>query len=46
LEDLGIEGRIILKLFLKWRRMDLIYLTEDRVQWGFVVNKVMNICFP
>jgi len=48
LEDLGIEGRIILKLILKntmWI-MHWIDLTQDRVKWQAVVNVVMNLWVP
>jgi hypothetical protein len=29
-----------------WGGMDRIDLTQDRVQWGAVVNKVMNLRVP
>ena len=48
LEDLGLEGRIILKLILKntmWI-MHWIDLTQDRVKWQAVVNVVMNLWVP
>ena len=44
LEDLGMEGRIILKLiFKRWYwGMDWIALTQDRVRWRALVNAVTN----
>jgi hypothetical protein len=45
LEDVGLEGRIILKwLFKKWDEgtMDWIDLDRDRDKWRTVVDAVMN----
>jgi hypothetical protein len=44
LEDLGVDGRIILRwIFRKWSRgMDCIDLALDRNRWLAVVNAEMN----
>ena len=45
-EDLGIHGRIILKLNFQevwWDGVDCIDLSQDRDQWRGVVSAVMNI---
>jgi hypothetical protein len=48
LEDLGVDGRIILKWILeKWHGgMDWIDLAQDRDRWRAVVNAVMNLRVP
>jgi hypothetical protein len=48
LDDLGIDGRIILKGILKkWDGdMDWIDLSQDRDRWWALVNVVMNLWVP
>jgi hypothetical protein len=48
LEDLGIDGEIILKWILKvWDGgMGRISLAQDRVRWWAFVNRVMNFGVP
>jgi hypothetical protein len=48
LEDLGLDGRIILKWILKkWvGGMDWIDLAQDRDRWRALVNAVMNLRVP
>jgi hypothetical protein len=48
LGDPGVDGRIILKWFLKtWDGgMDRIELAQDRDRWRALVNAVMNLRFP
>ena len=48
LEDLGVDGRIILKwIFRKWDgSMDWVYLARDRDRWRAVVNAAMNFRVP
>jgi hypothetical protein len=49
LVDLYVIGRIILEFIInKYERKSLnwIKLTQDRVQWRILVNKVMNIWIP
>jgi hypothetical protein len=42
LEDLGIDGRILLKLILKivWEGVDWIHMAQDRVKWQAVLKAV------
>ena len=49
LEDVGLEGKIILKWFVKkWDEgtMDWIDLARDRDKWRTVVIAVMNLRVP
>jgi hypothetical protein len=49
LEDLGIGGRIILKLTFStvgWRATDWIDLAQDRDRWQTLVNAAMNLRVP
>ena len=43
-EDLGVDGRIILKcIFKKWDEgMDLIDVADDRERWRDLMSAVMN----
>jgi hypothetical protein len=42
LEDLGIDGRVI----LKWELVDWIHLVQDRDQWQTCANTVINVWVP
>jgi hypothetical protein len=47
--DLGVDGRIILKLIFKkwkWGGMDLIAMAQDRDRWRALVSAVMNLRVP
>jgi hypothetical protein len=48
LKNLGVDGRIILKLILeKWdEHMEWIDLVHDRDRWRTFVNAVMNLLVP
>ena len=48
LEDLGIDGRLILKWMIKnWNGgMDWSDLVQDRDRWVAFVNAVINFRFP
>jgi hypothetical protein len=46
LKDLGVDGRIILKLiFKKLNGEACTVLAQDRVRWRALVNAVMNLPF-
>jgi hypothetical protein len=50
LGEVGADVRIILKL--AWRKLssmrivDSVHLAQDRVQWRYLVNKVINFQVP
>ena len=49
LEDLGVDGRIIVKwIFKEWHGggVDWIDMTLDRDRWRALVNAVMNLRVP
>jgi hypothetical protein len=49
LEDLGVDGRIILKRHFRevgWGGMDWIDLAVDRNRWRALVNAVMYLRVP
>jgi hypothetical protein len=47
LEDIGVDGRVILKLIKKWGGgIYWIDLSEDRERWRAVLNAVMNLRVP
>jgi hypothetical protein len=48
LEDLGVDGRIILKwTFKKWDGgLDWIDMAQNRDRWWALVNAVMNSLIP
>jgi hypothetical protein len=48
LEDLGVDGRIILKLIFRKcdGSMDWINLSQDRDRWRALMNAVMNLWVP
>jgi hypothetical protein len=48
LENLGVDGMIILKLiFKKWAGgMDWIDLAQDRDRWWAILTAVMNLRIP
>jgi len=48
LGDLGVDGRIVLKLILEIRceGVDWIHLAQDRDQWRALVNTVVELRVP
>jgi hypothetical protein len=48
LEDLGVDGRIILKWIFERLEggMDWIDLAQDRDRWQALVNTVVNLLVP
>ena len=48
MEDLGVNGRIILKwISEKWNEgTDWIDLAQDRDRWWAVADAIMNLRFP
>jgi hypothetical protein len=48
LQELGVDGRVILKLiFKKWDGgMEWIFLVQDRGRWWALVSAVKNIRVP
>jgi hypothetical protein len=50
LEDVGVDGRMILKwIFKKWDEgghMDWFDMAQDRDRWWAIVNVVMNLQVP
>jgi hypothetical protein len=49
LEDMGIEGRVILNCILKeigWQTMGYIYVIQGRDKLQAVVNMVINLQVP
>ena len=49
MEDLGEDGRIILKKYLKdmgWEGVDWTDLAQGRDKWSAFVNTVMNLQVP
>jgi hypothetical protein len=48
MEDLGVDERIILKLFLEKENesMDCFDLAQNKDRWQALVNAVTNLRFP
>jgi hypothetical protein len=42
LEDLGIDGKIILEWITGWEGVDWMHLVQDRDQWWAFVNRIIN----
>ena len=47
MKDLGVDGKIILKLIFKiWDGVDWIDLAQDMDGWQSLVNSVLNLRVP
>jgi hypothetical protein len=46
LEDIGVDGKVILEWILGWVGVDWMNLVQDRDQWRDFVNTVTNLRVP